>query len=235
MRKAKASQADSTKQNENIDAAKQLQTIADASASNEILPDVGNVAVLQKELNMLKANLKEAKILLQKSGDINLEKDMQISRLTENQSNKSGDPEEFLADFKQKFGKSEMKEIKSVGPGQRNDSKFILKIMENLYRNDERDKLKFRSASGKQFKGEKKTEISFEKRAIMDKMLSERLKFELDDETSSEFGKRFRNMNRMIKNAIHNIMRKCATKKRGREDVEEDGLASKKAKGLSSF
>lgn len=84
------------------------------------------------------------------------------------------------------------------------------------------------------YKGEKKTEISFEKKAIMNDMLSARLKFELSDDKSEEFVRRCNNFNKLIKDAIHNILRqvgsKDAGKKRRREDIEQNSPVCKKAK-----
>lgn len=91
-------------------------------------------SVLQKKINVLESNLKEAKLQLKKSADINLVKDFKISRLLNEKSEKKDDSNDFLGDFKHSFNQIELKDIKSVGLGAKNDSKFILKIMRKLYK-----------------------------------------------------------------------------------------------------
>lgn len=193
-------------------------TVQQVNTQQQCIPEVvEEKSVLQKKINVLESNLKEAKLQLKKSADINLVKDFKISRLMNEKSEKKDDCNDFLGDFKHTFNQIELKDIKSVGPGPNNDSKFILKIMSKLYKNDEEEKLKNRSANGKMYKGEKKTEISFEKKTIMKDMLSARLKFELSDEKSEEFLRRCKNLNKLIKDAIHNILRR--SKDAGKKDA----------------
>lgn len=195
--------------------------------------DVEKETVLRKKIKVLESNLKEAKVQLKKSANVNLEKDFKISCLMNEVNEKSDRSDNYLEGFQHTFDKIELKDIKSVGPGQKNDSNFILKVLRKLYKNEE-EKLKDRSAVGRTYRGEKKTEISFEKKGIMTDMLSARLKFELNDDKSVEFVRRLKNLNKLIKSGIHNILQSAgsqdAGKKRRREDIESSFPAHKKIK-----
>lgn len=175
MKKVRDSKTDNIVNEENIGTAEQQKEIK--------ISDTESVAVLQKEIYLLKKNLDQAKAHLEASESLILEKDKRIKELTESVvQNKS---QEYLQQYSQIFEKNDLKEIKSVGRGKQNDSKFILKIMSSLYKNGEKEKLQNRSMNGRKFKGEKKTEISFEKKKTMCDMLFERLSFKLHDENSN--------------------------------------------------
>lgn len=140
-------------------------------------PTEDNNSVLVKEANermndalqrvkVTENNLKIAKNLLRKSTEVNLEKDFQIRELralVEKDSTKGTDRKLPYEDFAVYFDSAEMKNIRSIKPGQRNDSTFILKIMTVLYKKNEAV-LNNRSATGKKYKKETKAEISFEKK-----------------------------------------------------------------------
>lgn len=103
-------------------------TVQQINTQKQCIPEVveEKKSVLQKKINALESNLKEAKLQLKKSADINLVKDFKISLLMNEKSEKKEDSNDFLGDFKHTFNQIELKDLKSVGPGLKNDSKFIL-------------------------------------------------------------------------------------------------------------
>lgn len=112
--------------------------------------------------------------------------------------------EQLFQEFSKNFSSTDLNFIRSVGPGPRNDFKFINKITKALYKNEE-SKLFSRSAAGRKHKGESKSEISIEKKELMKSMLNERLGHELSNDSVLEFAKRTKNFNALLRSAIHNI------------------------------
>lgn len=156
------------------------------------------IELMKKEMDVLKVNLKQAKFLLRQTSELNLEKDLKINQLEKENSNFVGD--QLYEEFANKFTKEELKGIRSVHPGEQNDSKFVSLMMESLYKNDEKQKLKNRSATGKKYRGEQKLEISMEKKDTMRQMLDLRLKYELPGaSTASEFKRRLDKLNAYAK------------------------------------
>lgn len=105
----------------------------------------------------------------------------------------------------------------------------------NLYKNEEKEKLKNRSAAGKKHKGEQKLEILFEKKNTMEKMLNSRLNYELQNiSSSSEFSKRLNRLNQLIRGPIHNILKTTQSRSLGKPSTatrdEEELPALKRAK-----
>lgn len=188
---------------------------------------------LQKEIEVLTKNLNAAKSLLRKTNQVNMEKDLQIKKLAaESEAKKKSD--HLFDEFSSDFDKNELTAIKSVGPGQKNDSRFVLNIMRFLYKNDEEAKLKNRSACGRKFKNEKKLEISFEKKSILKRMYKQRVDDELPElahsATANEHSKRMKNFNSLVRSAIHNILKavqKEECKKRARDDEFDEFPSSK--------
>lgn len=167
-----------------------------------------NVLVLEKQVKMLEKNLIHAKSLLRKTTQANLEKDITILQLKHEKFGTQTAGERIFESYVDKFDTSELKKIKSVGPGQRNDSCFLLKIMRCLYKSDERYKLRERSVEGHKYKGQSKLGISFEKKSLMKDMLVERLKVELGAKSncSVEFSERVKCFKKLMNSAISNIL-----------------------------
>lgn len=168
---------------------------------------------LEEKIKISEKNLKQAKKLLRETSDINLEKDLRIKKLSLGNlttNNVSQNCTVSLFDqFSEHFKHEELKVIRSVGPGEKNDSSFILKIMRFLYNGDEAAKLKNRSAVGRKYKGESKLEVTIWKQDAMKKMLAERVNSELSGQTDrfKEASNRIQKSNELIRSAIHNILR----------------------------
>lgn len=162
---------------------------------------------MKNKYKICEKNLKLAKNLLKKSSQLNLEKDLQIQQLTQN--NEKNTTNILFESFAENFENQDMIEIRSIASGSKKDSTFISKIMHSFYKND-LSKLNDRSATGKKFNGIKKHEITFEKKKVMEKMLIERVKCELNDIscTSKEFLARVGRLNTLIRFAIGNLLPK---------------------------
>lgn len=162
---------------------------------------------LKNKYKICEKNLKLAKNLLKKSSQLNLEKDLQIQQLTQN--NEKNTTNILFESFAENFENQDMIEIRSIASGSKKDSTFISKILHSFYKND-LSKLNDRSATGKKFNGIKKHEITFEKKKVMEKMLIERVKCELNDIscTSKEFLARVGRLNTLIRFAIGNLLPK---------------------------
>lgn len=114
----------------------------------------------------------------------------------------------LLESYTEQFDPLEMKMIRSIGPSLRNDSTFILCIMRYLYKGEEFKKLEHRGATGRKYMGRNKHEITFEKKEIMTKMLTERISDEMSNQPHnfSEFSKRMGRFYSLIRFAIRNIL-----------------------------
>lgn len=177
---------------------------------------VGPLILLENKLKISEENLKVAKNLLRKASDMNLEKDLKIQQLMKQNVPRDANTDMVLfKEYLNRFDVTDMVKIRSIGPGPQKDSKFINVILKSLYKN-ELYKLENRSATGKKFKGEKKLEVSFEKKELMKNMLNERVRNELCDpfETSNEFFNRVNRLNTFLRNAISNSLKKI---KRGQK------------------
>lgn len=166
-------------------------------------PDLLNTIELEKKLEISEKQLKQAKKLLRASSDVNLEKDLAIKKLMPQNSNN----DLLYEEFSERFEDVELKQIRSIHAGESNDSKFVLNIMRFLYKN-ETEKLKNRSATGRKFMNTSKLEVSFEKKNLMAEMLNERVAYELKNITNSaqQYLRRTRNLNKLIRYGIHNIL-----------------------------
>lgn len=191
---------------------------------------------LRNEIKVLTKTLSAAKSLLRKTNHVNMQKDLQIKKLT-TQSEAEKKSDHLFNEFSLIFEKCELATIRSVGPGQKNDSRFILNIMRFLYKGDETEKLKNRSVNGRKYKGENKLEISFEKKQMLETMFKQRV----DDECSemsqlivtNEHSKRIKTVGNLIRSAIHNILkgvRKDENRKRARDEDVDDFSSSKYAR-----
>lgn len=198
--------------------------------------ELQNVKVLQKEIQVLKKNLHDAKLLLRKTNQVNMEKDMQLKKFS-TESQPKTTPNHLFGEFSSKFDNCELATIRSVGPGKKNDSRFILNITRFLYKGDEQSKLKNRSVVGRKYNGETKNEISFEKKEIMKTMFKNRVDDELPELKEviipNEHSQRMRNLNNLIRSAIHNIVKsvqKQDSGKRARDEEDDDSRPLKHAR-----
>lgn len=158
--------------------------------------------------------LKYAKVLLKKSSEINMQKDLQIQQLKQQlkqKLNECSNKTLLFVEYEGKFDLDDLKEIRSVRPGPAKDSNFILKVMRGLYKDGEISKLFDRSAAGRANKGVKKSCITPEKGKIIEDMLHQRILSEIEIE-DLDFEKRSKKLNRFIRSAIYNM--KSAFKKR---------------------
>lgn len=183
-----------------------LTTTTAATATTKTTTTAANI--LENKYKICERNLKIAKKLLKKTSEVNLQKDIKIRELTKNEK-LSVISDDLFEKFKNHFNSKDILKIRSVGPGLKKDSTFVHRIMKALYRDDV-DKLKNRSATGKKFKGNKKMEITFEKKNILNMFLIERVKSELSDQfgTSKEYLKRIGRLNTLVRFAIGNLSSK---------------------------
>lgn len=166
------------------------------------------IKILRQRNLILEKDLKHAKILLRKASDLNLQKDFEIKMLKQqlNIKNPSAKKNELLFEtYSHRFDSTEMKCIRSVKSGKRNDSAFILAILKALYKN-EWSKLKQRRVTGRNYNGASKIEISAEKKQIMREMFNERLSEEIgsDSNEADEFASRSARLNALMRYALHN-------------------------------
>lgn len=97
------------------------------------------IRILTGKIRMLEKDSKHAKILLRKASDLNLQKDLEIKKLKQQliQRKSNGKSEILFRNHSHRFGNGEIKKIRSVKAGKRNDSAFVLTILKGLYRNKE--------------------------------------------------------------------------------------------------
>lgn len=216
------------------------QNDGDFATENTTDDESSTVSILKKRIKILESNLMEAKSIIRKLRDVNLEKDLKINQLMQAKSSTRNNSALISEQFSQYFEKSELQQINSVKFGPRNDSRFILTIMRCLYKENERDKLQNRSAHGQKYKGESKLEISIEKKNIMKSMLVERVSYELGpkSEITSDFSDRIKRFNALVKSAIHNIMKndtKHPPNKRKPNDLDLEPPVAKVRKIQGNF
>lgn len=197
---------------------------------------VAENSMLKQEVNALQKNLKEAKKIIRRIGDESLAKDLKIRELERQLPEPTSKRDVLFEQYSNQFTPQELKEVASIGPGQANDSNFILKILRLLYKGEEA-KLENRSMCGKRYRGEKKMEITMEKKELMKNMLGERLEHELSEKTSAseEFTKRNKNLKKLVTNAIYNIVNTDLKKRKKRnEDKSDETPPAPKRKKLTS-
>lgn len=190
--------------------------------------DLSNKIELEKKLEISEKELKQAKKLLRASSDVNLEKDLAIKKLMPQNSNNGG---LLYEEFSQRFEDVELKQIRSIHAGESNDSKFVLNIMKVLYKN-ESEKLKNRSATGRKFKNTSKLEVSFEKKNLLNQLLNERVAYESQNmsDSAQQFTRRTKNLNKLIRYAIHNILASLEKSHLKRKRDREDNPSAKRLK-----
>lgn len=186
---------------------------------NETLKEKNQV--LNEEKRILEKNLKQAKILLRKASDLNLQNDLQINMLKKQldlQGKKHFTDDQILfVTHSERFAQNDFKRIRSVRAGRRNDAVFVRFVMNGLYKNEE-TKLSERRASSRKYKGSSKLEVSADKKQIIRDMLEERIVQELGNSTEDlEFDGRFKRLNDLIRFALNNSSNK---KKRTNEKID---------------
>lgn len=155
------------------------------------------------QLDLTMKKLKQAQLALKKAASANLEKDITIQTLKEK-----------LAGFEKKkikntvphsdcLSDAEMKDVRSVKSGAKNDSTFVFKLVQSLYKND-LSKLNSKSVTGKGRNTTKKDRITPLKKDIIEKLLMERAM----NDGGQDVTERLQKTNMHIKNAIHNILRR---------------------------
>lgn len=167
------------------------------------------IRILSGKIRSLEKDLKHAKILLRKASDLNLQKDLEIKclkeKLKKNCLNEKKS-EILFGKFEYRFEKEELKKIRSIRAGQRNDSTFVLSILKCLYKNEEA-KLSERRVTDRKYGGTKKNELSAEKKEIMREMLEERVLDELDEQRDQdEVTNRLKQLNKHMRNALSNSL-----------------------------
>lgn len=191
-----------------------------ASKSNETIQKVFNeecdksgsqsnnnaeLKVLREQNKLLQKELKQAKVLLRKANDVNMQKDLQIAALKQqlNNNKEQVKPTTLLYEkHAHRFDAADMKKIRSIKDGQRNDSSFILTITRALYKNEE-NKLKNRRVTSRKYGDTSKLEMSAEKKGLMSEMLRERVIDEIPND-GDEAAKRLKKLNDHIRNGLKN-------------------------------
>lgn len=117
--------------------------------------------------------------------------------------------------FEPNFCSSQLADLRSIGTTKRDDSKFISLVIKFMY-NENLPCLKTKSVSGRSVKqGETKTQISPEKVTILKNIFSERIYGATDDD--SERNERKKKLNRLIKDALHNISKRIDANEKEKE------------------
>lgn len=162
--------------------------------------------------------LKYATKLLKQSSGILLEKEILIKKLSSKiESGTTQSDSTLFNKYSDVFETEELKKLRSMKPGIKSDSTFILNLMRGLYKGSDISKLKSRTATGRNYKNQQKHEISFEKKNIIKEMFTERLEHETCDDVT-KISMRLGKVNDLIRSAIHNITRHIdKTKKRNRD------------------
>lgn len=148
--------------------------------------------------------LKAAKVLLQKTSQVNLQKDLLIQQLRLN-TDEGKVKDDLYKDFEKSFDASDLKKIRSVLPGPSKDSNFVMRIVAALYNGSEYKKLGNRSATGRKHSGIDKPSITPEKKNLIHGMLRERVLSESKNCSENDVKVRLGKINRFLKSAIHNI------------------------------
>lgn len=173
------------------------------------IDDDDQTLILTGKIRSLEKDLKHAKILLRKASDLNLQKDLEIKRLKEQLKKKNLNErksEILFGNFADRFESGEIKKIRSIKSGKRNDSAFVLTILKSLYKNEE-EKLVDRRVTDRKYDGTKKNELSAEKKQMMREMLEERVLHELSSpQDEKELAERMNQLNRHMRNALHNSL-----------------------------
>lgn len=118
----------------------------------------------KETLKFNEVQLKHAKKLLKESAKIILEKELLIKKLEEKIAKPSNDQrkKDLFKKFENKFDWIDLENLRSVKPGAKFDSTFVLNLVRLLYGSD-LSKLKNKNVTGKIYKGERKDPLTPEK------------------------------------------------------------------------
>lgn len=132
-----------------------------------------------------------------------VQKDFKIKLLEKNKQNNNNDNTEsklLYEQYEEMFDAQTMVHLRSTNGKKRSDSTFISICMRSLYPNP--DRLHLKSAKGT---GKNKSEVSPNKKEIMNNLFTERLLNE--NITEIEFNERYSRFNDLFNTAINNIRR----------------------------
>lgn len=205
----------------------------DREKDNESNTASDGVDILHEQIKLLQKELKQAKILLRKANDVNMQKDLQIKALKQQLNKDKVQAKSNVLLFENhahRFDSKDIKKIRSIKAGQRNDSAFILSITKALYK-DEEAKLKERRATSRKYKDSTKSEISAEKKAIMREMLEERLINETNEaDEYIEIDGRLKKLNTHMRHALKN----SATSNEKKQKHDRKAVSTKQTQPLVS-
>lgn len=177
---------------------------------------------LRAEIKLLSKELKQAKVLLRKANDVNMQKDFEIAALKKQLNSGKNELNASALLFEKhvhQFDPNDMKKIRSIKSGMQQDSTFILNITKALYKNEE-IKLKNRRATSRKYKDSTKLEISAEKKAIMQQMLQERVNNESEiGGDANETAKRLKRLNEHMRHALKNSISANENKRKQNQNV----------------
>lgn len=156
--------------------------------------------LLEEKNRSLVSDCRTLKKLLNESTKINLQKDIQIQKISSEKYSDSSN-EGLFVQFQGKFSEDTLKKLRSLGVNAGADSGFILKCVEFLY-GDDLEKLKNRTAS---IPTNSKTPFTPEKQKIITEIYKERL-LNLNI-SATEYNYRSSKRNDHVKNAINNLTR----------------------------
>lgn len=201
-----------------------IQKVCDESSVKNTAENTQNVDVdiLREQIKLLEKELKQAKTLLRKANDVNMQKDLQITALKQQLNNNKQQLESKVLLFENhahRFDSTDIKKIRSIKAGQRNDSAFILQITRALYKNEE-SKMKERRVTSRKYKDSKKLEISADKKEIMREMLEERVIDELEIADGSDaVTERVKMLNNHMRHALKNSVSANERKQKRSETI----------------
>lgn len=176
---------------------------AEAFQSTESDSNVEELCSNYKEtLKINEVQLKHAKKLLKESAKIILEKELLIKNLEEKIAVPSNDQrkKDLFKKFENKFDWIDLENLRSVKPGAKFDSTFVLNLVRLLYGSD-LSKLKNKSVTGKIYKGERKDPLTPEKKSLITEIIKERISSEQDNTAAQ----RMKQISRHMRAAIYNI------------------------------
>lgn len=181
-----------------------------------------NELQIEKEKNKkLQSDLGASVSLLKSASSINLQKDIFIKKLSKDKNvTKDGEKSNNLfLEFNGHFNNDQLRQLRSIPSGKSRDSSFVLTLMRFLYPNT--NVLSKKSATGKARNKMTKEKLTPHKKNLISDMLKERVSSEngLDDLTILQ---RMDNVNKLIKNAIENIVGKKSRTKSSTNKGEGD-------------
>lgn len=158
----------------------------------------------KKKNQKLTEDLKKAVMLINEFNAINLNKDIEIVRLSkkvEAVSLECRNDQSLFSEFRNTFSEIQLKELRSVPSGISRDSTFVLKCMRFLY--TDASVLLHISMTGKPFKQQKKEKMCEKNVDVIKKILNQRIASEEIDLINVSI--RMRRLSKLIRDAIDTI------------------------------